>query len=259
MSPRRIALYCVVGGLVYLAALAIMLPAAWVSYAVDRASAHKLQLRSPGGSLWSGTGRLHAVPHTGAPVELGELRWRTAWPALFTGKLAADVSLGEAARTTRVELTPGGTTIRNLDLVLPARAIASLAPGLEALGPQGTLRIRTENQRIEAGSVLGQAELEWRRVRLARAPGLDLGSHVARLRGGGNKVDIELATLEGPLRLSGSGAWTPAAGLTLSGVAEHDAQQPPALATFLAGVCGSYSQNRCRFQIRLDTRTAKAP
>ena len=104
---------------------------------------------------------------------------------------------------------------------------------------------------MTAGSILGQAEIEWRQVRLARAPGLDLGSHVVKLRGGGRKVDIELATLSGPLRLSGSGTWTPEAGLSLSGMAEHDAQPTPALATFLAGVCASYSQNRCRFQIKL--------
>jgi hypothetical protein len=39
---------------------------------------------------------------------------------------------------------------------------------------------------------------------------------------------------------------------------EHDAQQPPALATFLTGVCASYSQNRCRFQLRLQAGAAPA-
>jgi general secretion pathway protein N len=258
MSTRRIALYGAVGVIVYFVALAIMAPASWISRAVERASAQKLQLRAAGGSIWTGSGRLYAVPRSGAPIELGELRWRTAWPALFTGRLTADISLGEGKRAAHVEMTPTGTTIRGLDVALPGKALSGFVPGLEAVGPQGTLRIRSESQRIDAGSFLGLAEIEWRRVRFTRAPGLDLGSHVARLRGGGNKVDIELATLEGPLRLSGTGAWTKEAGLSLSGVAEHDAQQPPALATFLAGVCGSYSQNRCRFQVKLDTRTALA-
>jgi general secretion pathway protein N len=129
--------------------------------------------------------------------------------------------------------------------------LAGLVPGLEAFGPQGTLRIRSESQRFEAGSILGLAEIEWRQLKLSRAPGLDLGSHVMRLRGGGNKVDIELATLAGPLRLSGSGTWTPQAGLSLTGMVEHDAQPTPALATFLSGICNSYAQNRCRFQIKL--------
>jgi general secretion pathway protein N len=251
MTSRRIALYCIAGGVIYLAALVATAPAPWVARAVERASAQKLQLRAPAGSLWAGSGRLYAMQRGGPSVDLGVLRWKTAWPALFAGRLSADVSLGEGARTAHVELSPTGATIRGLDVTLPAKALASFVPGLESLGPGGTLRFRSESQRIDAGSVLGQAEIEWRGVRLARAPGLDLGSHVARLRGGGDKVDIELATLEGPLKLSGSGTLTAQGAFSLSGMAEHDAQQPPALATFLTGVCASYAQNRCRFQIKL--------
>jgi len=251
VSSRRIVVYCVVGGVIYLAALIATLPAPWVARAVERASAHKLQLRAPAGSLWSGSGHLYAMQRSGPPIELGELRWKTAWPALFTGKLTADASLGDGTRSTHVEASPAGTTIRGLDVTLPASVLSSFVPGLEAVGPQGTLRIRSESQRFDAGSILGLAEIEWRQVRVARAPGLDLGSHVARLRGGGNKVDIELSTLGGPLRLSGSGTWTPEAGLSLSGMVEHDAQPTPALGTFLSGVCNSYAQNRCRFQIKL--------
>ena len=256
MTTRRLVLYCVIGGVLYLMALAVTVPAPWVSRAVERASAQKLQLRSPSGTLWGGSGHLYAIPRTGIPVDLGELRWKTAWPALFTGRLAADVSLGEGTRSARVEVSPTAAAIRGLDVVLPASILATFIPGLESLGPGGTLRIRSESQRIASSSILGQAEIEWRRVRLARAPGLDLGSHVARLRGGGEKVDIELATLDGPLRLSGSGTLTAQGAFTLSGMLEHDAQQPPALATFLTGVCASYVQNRCRFQIRLDARGA---
>jgi general secretion pathway protein N len=157
-----------------------------------------------------------------------------------------------------VELSLAAAAIRGLDVALPASVLASFVPGLESLGPGGTLRIRSDSQRIDAASVLGQAEIEWRRVRLARAPGLDLGSHVARLRGAGEKVDIELSTLEGPLRLSGSGSLTLQGAFSLSGMLEHDAQQAPALATFLTGVCASYSQNRCRFQLRLQAGAAPA-
>lgn len=258
MSTRRIVLYCVAGVIVFLATLAVTAPAPWVARAVERASAQKLQLRAPAGSLWTGSGRLFATPRARPSIELGELRWKTAWPALLTGRLAADVSLGENAKPARVELSLASAAIRGLDVVLPASVLASFVPGLESLGPGGTLRIRSDSQRIDAASVLGQAEIEWRRVRLARAPGLDLGSHVARLRGAGEKVDIELSTLEGPLRLSGSGSLTLQGAFSLSGVLEHDAQQPPALASFLTGVCASYSQNRCRFQLRLQPGAAQA-
>jgi hypothetical protein len=113
------------------------------------------------------------------------------------------------------------------------------------------LRIRSESLQLDADSILGLAEIEWRQVRLSRAPGLDLGSHVARLRGGGSKVDIELGTLEGPLRLTGRGTWDRSAGLTMAGAAEHGAQPAAELGAFLKAVCPEYQNNRCGFRFRL--------
>jgi hypothetical protein len=78
------------------------------------------------------------------------------------------------------------------------------------------------------------------------------GSHVIRMRGSGSgsKVDIELATLEGPLRLGGRGNWTRSAGLAVSGTVEHVAQPTPVLTAFLKGMCTDYRDDRCRFEIR---------
>jgi hypothetical protein len=104
---------------------------------------------------------------------------------------------------------------------------------------------------VERGSILGSAEVEWRNVRFSRAPGLLLGSHVARLRGGGNKVDIELGTLEGALRLTGTGTWDPKTGLRVAGAAEHSAQSPAELSRFLQAVCSGYRDNRCDFRVAL--------
>ena len=62
MSTRRIVLYCGAGVIVFLATLAVTAPAPWVARAVERASAQKLQLRAPAGNLWTGSGRLFAMP-----------------------------------------------------------------------------------------------------------------------------------------------------------------------------------------------------
>ncbi len=251
MKARRIALVCAAAVAIYAIALAAMVPAAWIARAVERASAQKLLLREPAGSLWAGSARLYADQRSGSLLDLGALHWKTSWSALFTGKLAADLTLGEAAEAMQLQVSPSHTTIRGLKLELPARILSAYAPGLEAFGPEGTLRIRSDDLRFEDGSILGLAEIEWRQIRLARAQGLDLGSHVARLRGGGSKVDIELGTLEGPLRLSGGGTWVRDAGLTLSGAAEHGAEPSPALATFFRGVCAEYRDRRCAFRLKL--------
>jgi hypothetical protein len=92
--------------------------------------------------------------------------------------------------------------------------------------------------------------VEWRDIRLARASGIELGSHVARLRGAGSRVDIELATLDGPLRVSGSGSWSPRGGLAVSGTAEPRPEAAAALVPFLRGVCPEFRDGRCLFNIK---------
>lgn len=250
MTNRRLALYCVAGAMAYVATLVVTLPASWIARALERGSSQKLILRAPAGSLWAGSGRLYARSRSGSMLELGELRWRTSWRGLYAGTLATDVAFGDAARAAHVELSFSGVTLQNMDVRLPARILASLAPELETVGPQGELRLRSESLRLEAGSILGLAEIEWRGMRMSRAPSVDLGSHVARLRGGGGRVDIELATLEGPLRVTGGGTWAHDAGLAVAGSAEHGAQANPELATFLGAVCTSYRDNRCGFRFK---------
>ena len=251
MKARRIALYSGIGISIYIVTLMATIPAAWLCLAVERVSQQKLEMRAPVGSLWSGSGRLYANQRSGPQLELGELRWKTAWPGIFRGKLLTDVAFGNAPHAMKVELSLSGVTVQGLDIALPARVLAIFAPGLDTVGPQGTLRLRSDSLRLDADSILGLAEIEWRRVRLSRAPGLDLGSHIARLRGGGSKVDIELGTLEGPLRLTGKGTWDRESGLTLAGAAEHGAQAGTELAQFLRVMCPEYRNNRCGFRFRL--------
>jgi general secretion pathway protein N len=251
VTRPRLLVYCAVGAFAYLVALAATFPAAWVSRALERASAEKLLVRAPEGTLWTGHARVYVRERSGAPLALGELRWKTAWSGVFAGKLASDVTFGDAERPVHLELSPFGVTLQGLDVVLPARVLSAFVPGIDTVGPDGMLRVRSDNLRVEDDSILGLAEVEWRQVRFARAPGLDLGSHVARLRGGGSKVDIDLGTLEGSLRLSGSGTWDLKAGLKGAGSAEHGAQVPPELPPFLRAVCPEYSNNRCGFRFAL--------
>jgi len=233
--------------LVYAATLLATIPAPWVSRAVERASNHGLLLRDPAGTAWAGSGNLYARLRSGELLDLGRLRWSSSPSGIFAGHLAADFALGADAKTVRVELSPSGMNVRGLNLDLPGRILAELAPALGALGPEGKLLLRSDSLRIETGSILGLGAIEWRGIRLARVGGIDLGSHVARLRGGGDKIDIEFGTIEGPMRLSGGGTWTPNNGLNVSGTFDPG-DSPPALTSFLQGVCSEYRSGRCMFR-----------
>lgn len=249
MSARRTGLYIATGCLAYVAALIATIPAAWFSRVIEGISGQTLLLRDPVGTAWSGSGRLFVRQRSGDMLDLGALHWVSSLSGALTGKLAADISLGESATPVHLELSPASTTVRGLNLELPGQILANIAPGVEALGPHGRILIRSDSLRFDANSILGLAEVQWRPVRFARAQGLDLGSHVARLRGGGRKLDIELATIEGPLRLSGSGTWAGDSGLTVSGAIEHGEDRSGMMAQFLRGVCSEYRTGRCAFRI----------
>ena len=178
------------------------------------------------------------------------MRWKSTPAALLRGKLAADMTLNESPKPIRVELSPGAVTLKDLALEVPGKALGTLAPPLEILGPGGRVRIQSDDLRLEGDSVLGLATIEWRDIRLARASGVELGSQVARLRGAGSRVDIELATLDGPLRVAGGGTWSPRGGLSLSGTAEPRPEAAATLVPFLRGVCPEFRDQRCIFQIK---------
>ena len=72
---------------------------------------------------------------------------------------------------------------------------------------------------------------------------------LARLRGGGRKIDIEFGTIEGPLRLSGGGTWARDSGLIVSGAIEHGEDRSSTMTPFLQGVCNEYRPGRCAFRI----------
>jgi general secretion pathway protein N len=240
---RRLLLLLVVGALVYAAVLVASFPAPWVSHMVEMASQRKLVLRDPAGTAWQGSGRLYARQRSGALVDLGAVRWTASPATLLAGKLGGELTLAD--KTMQVEASPSSVTVRRLDVQFPGALLAGFAPELAAVGADGVVRVRSDSLRVESDSLLGLAEIEWRGLRLARAQDLDLGSHVARLRGGGAKVDVELASLEGPLKLTGGGTWTRSAGLVVSGSAEARAAS---VAPFLRSVCAEYRDSRCNFR-----------
>jgi general secretion pathway protein N len=240
---RRLLLLLVVGALVYAAVLVASFPAPWVSHMVEMASQRKLVLRDPAGTAWQGSGRLYARQRSGALVDLGAVRWTASPATLLAGKLGGELTLAD--KTMQVEASPSSVTVRRLDVQFPGALLAGFAPELAAVGADGVVRVRSDSLRVESDSLLGLAEIEWRGLRLARAQDLDLGSHVARLRGGGAKVDVELASLEGPLKLTGGGSWTRSAGLVVSGSAEARAAS---VAPFLRSVCAEYRDSRCNFR-----------
>lgn len=224
------------GIVAFLATLAALAPASLSTLLVERASRGVLVLREPQGSAWSGSARLYARSPSRQLLEIGPLGWQVR---------LAGTELALPGGRALVEISTDAVTVHGLEVQFPAAVLAAFHPALQALGPQGTVRLRSQRLELEERALLGHAEVEWRGAKLERARGLELGSHVARLRGAGARVDVELASLEGALRLEGGGSFTPGGAFAISGAAEA---RSAALAAFLKSVCAETRGERCFFR-----------
>lgn len=228
------------------AMLLLLAPATWIADAIDDASGHRVQFREASGTVWNGSARLLArTPER--LLDLGIVRW-TARPAgVLPPTVRAELHYPAARQPVRMEISPRGVALGRLELQLPASILTLVAPALASFGPKGTIHVRADGLRLERAAYFGLAEVEWGRAALQSQPGLALGSHVARLRGGGDKVDIDLSTLEGPLSLTGRATWRANAGFEVAGTAEA---RSPEMVPLLKAVCGSYQGTACPFAYR---------
>jgi general secretion pathway protein N len=234
----------VVGALVGLIAFA---PASWLAGAVSRASGQRLLLAEAHGSVWSGS----ALPVlTGGPGSRdaatlpGRLHWqiRPSWNRI-------ELQLRQTCcldRELTIQIRPG---LGRFEIVLPGRTQAIgqwPAAWLTGLGtPFNTMQLGGTLRLTSSGMVLESVQGRWRLVGAAdfdllgvssRLSTLDtLGSYRLNLRGGAASAEtaaLTLSTLDGALRLTGSGQWA-GAGVHFRGEASAAEGQEAALNNLL--------------------------
>ncbi|HSW07121.1 type II secretion system protein N [Aquabacterium sp.] len=220
-ATRRWALWGAATGV--LLGVLLFLPASWLAERVQQATGERLLLADVRGSVWNGSAVLLLTGGPGsrdASALPGRLRWRLrpAWRGLRITAEQACCLNGKL----HLQLQP---TLSGFTLVLPARpqAIGQWPTRwLEGLGAPwntlqlgGTLQLSSPGLTIEqvAGRTRLTGTLELQAQSLSsRLSTLDsLGSYRLALRSdaaAGDAVQVSLQTLEGALRLSGSGQWT---------------------------------------------------
>jgi general secretion pathway protein N len=258
-ASRRWAVWgLMLGGLAGLAAHA---PAQWLADALRQASGERLLLAEARGSMWDGSAVLVLTGGIGsrdAAALPGRLRWqlRPDWRGLQLVLTQACCLVGEQ----RLWLQPGwdGYALLLGDAIPSPGAAPSRPPAgdrplgswpaswLTGLGtPWNTLQLGGQMQLASPGlrlqSVQGRLRLDGRLVlelhklssRLSPLP--TLGSYrlgVAGQGAGSEAATLQLDTLEGALRLQGSGQWT-GAGLRFRGQAQAADGQAAALSNLL--------------------------
>jgi len=206
----------VVGALLGLAvALTVFAPARWLTRSIESASAGHLLLPEPRGTVWNGSAQLVLAGGSGS-TDAAALPERIVWrlrPALTGVRLRlqaacctpqplevfASIGFGGV----RIAVQDGGSA-------WPATLLTGLGTPFNTLRPEGTLALRTGGlvlQLAEGRLVMaGRADIDIQNTASSLSQLRPLGSYRLSLIGG-DAPQLQLSTLDGPLRLSGEGRW----------------------------------------------------
>jgi general secretion pathway protein N len=234
----------VVGVIVGLVAFA---PASWLASALGRASDQRLLLADAQGTVWNGSAQLVLTGGAGsrdAAALPGRLQWQ-----IRPHFNAIEIGLNQACCLDRELVVRLRFGLNRYQVILPAQPqalgqwpaawLAGLGTPFNTMQLGGALRITSNGMTLESVQgrvrVIGGVDLDLLGVS-SRLSTLDtLGSYRFSVRGGagsGDTATLNLETLEGALRLTGSGQWA-GARVRFRGDASAAEGQEPALNNLL--------------------------
>ena len=215
--PRR---WAIIGALLgLLAGVLAFAPALWLALAVQSATGAQLQLADPRGTVWHGSAQLVLAGGAGSQDAMalpGRLQWELGW-----GGLGLQLRLSAAcciATPLRIDLRPGWgravLTVSDGRVEWPAALLAGLGAPWNTVQLQGLLRLETQGLSVEwnegRASVTGSAKLDGLGMSSSLSTVRPIGSYRMTLVGAASQGPpvLQLQTLEGSLKLTGSGQWT---------------------------------------------------
>ena len=217
-SPPRAPWHWALTGVVLgaLVLLAFAAPARWLVSGLAWASGERVLLSDAQGSVWGGSALLvlagGADSHDRAALP-GRVHWRLVPVALGVDvRIRADCCTPQEPLELRARPGWGGFRIDVADgqSLWPAALLAGLGTPLNTIQPQGELALTTRALGFQrtAGRwiVNGGLEVTARQLSSRLSTLRPMGSYRLELRGG-EDIRVTLTTLEGGLRLSGSGQW----------------------------------------------------
>lgn len=193
----------------------VNLPARWFSAALQQASQGRVLLGDARGTLWRGSAHMTLTGGAGSTDRAtlpGRLTWQL-WPG-WTG-LQADVQADCCMQQAwHVSLRPhwGGVTLVLADSLSqwPASWLTGLGTPWNTVQLEGQLILATQ------GLAMRWTDGQWLLSGRVQLDATQIGSRLSTLKPmgsyritvvGGATPSLQLATLAGPLQLSGSGQW----------------------------------------------------
>ena len=194
-------------------------PAAWVTPRLESASAQRLRLLDPAGTIWNGRARLVLSAGSGdlAAVALpGHVTWQ-----LLPGWGSVHLTLHATCCTPtplQVVWTPSWTgwqlRVTDAQSRWPAALLAGLGAPWNTMQLTGLLVVRSESLSLQMQDqvfgVGGAVDLDALDMASQLSTLRPMGSYRMRVQGGAGPgaPSLALQTLEGGLQLSGNGQWS---------------------------------------------------
>ena len=222
------------GALAYGIFLVWEMPASFVAARLERESRGAFRLFEPRGTVLRGEARARFVTPAGEmPIE--QLQWSLNPTSLAAGRLGFILHANDPGLKASGELARGADAWQAHDLALqgPASALTPFMPLLASWRPEGEVTLRAKRLAWTPSSIQGDGQVEWRSAGVILSEVKPLGHYRVEVRGEGAQARITLTTIEGPLRLSGSGTFTPAGRLSFKGEARAEGPQAAALQPLL--------------------------
>jgi len=238
-GPWRWSLWGVVLGAVL--GTLLFAPASWLAGAVREASAQQVHLSGARGSFWAGSSQLVLSGGPGSVQAIalpGQIHWhiRPTWTGLHIS-IQADCCTPQT-----LHLQADMTGFRSARLVLgnaqsrwPAGLLTGLGTPWNTVQPQGQLVATSQDVAVQwtqgRMQLSGRLQVDALQVSSRLSTLAPMGSYRLTVQGG-DEPSLELATLEGSLKLSGQGQWV-GQRLRFTGVASAEPDRVEALSNLL--------------------------
>ena len=206
---RRWLRYLALGLVAYTVFLVVLLPAGWLSWGVARLSDNRALLDDGQGTIWHGSGHLFVRDAKGTAQDLGRAEWRidTLQLLLLRGQLQLHTNGPQSDVFATLRVTPWGLSLNDTRISTSADLASAFYAPASLFAPQGLLRLRTNQLAFGRAGLKGNAEVYWDKAGSRLSSVQPLGNYRLDLSGNGKDATLQLATVDGPLDLSGQGRW----------------------------------------------------
>jgi general secretion pathway protein N len=228
-------------------ALAAFAPASLADAALRSVTSGRLALAETSGTVWRGSGRIVLIDvararpegNSGKPQVLsgvaipGRLDWDLRALPLLVGVVDAAFRLEGMAAPVRLAGNLAEVRIGAGGFALPSVELGRLGSPWNTFRPVASLALRWEGMAFRNTGFEGRATIELRDLASALSPVRPLGSYRIEVVGSGASTAVTMATLAGPLQLTGNGTWNARTGLSFRGLARSDPSEEARIRSFL--------------------------